>query len=439
MGMSVNTNVASSEKRKEPGAPLPGPLLPEGASSVPRWRVLLINPSPVPPSENERKNMLHHLSRTCAGDLLATRWGKFRRPSGATAAQQRALGRFAYHATASTELPGLLRPLWDYLFFVTSGWRLSRVGGRYDAIITYGPYTTGLAGSTLRLLTGAPLIVDMPGNPVSSFSFLPGRIARFKQSLARRLVPLVLGQADAIKLLYPGQLDGLRIRRNGPVEIFPDFVPIRALPAAQPGQKYLLFIGHPWYLKGVDVLIRAFNRIAERFPGYTLKIVGHCPDRTPFEALRAGNPRIEFYPGMNHEACMQLMVGCSAFVLPSRTEAMGRVLIEAMAMQKPVVASRVDGIPNVVEDGVTGLLFRSEDDEDLAEKLERVLSEPDVAAALARAAHRRVWTFHREEDYVDRLEQLIERVAASTGGEQTEDRRKTRLTEHPHGKVAPSV
>jgi glycosyltransferase involved in cell wall biosynthesis len=411
--MSVGTEESSSKKLKEQGTTCPEQLLLEGAKPAPRWRVLVINPSPVPPSENERKNMLHHLSGTCAGDLLTTRWGKFGRRGAVSDAQQRALGRFAYHATASTELPGLLRPLWDYLFFVMRGWRLSRVGGRYDAIITYGPYTTGLAGCTLRFLMGTPLIVDMPGNPLKSFSFWPGRIARLKQNLARRLVPVVLGQADAVKLLYPEQLDGLRIRRNGPVEVFPDFVPIRALPVGQPAQKYLLFLGYPWYLKGVDVLIKAFNRIAGRFPDYALKIVGHCPDRRPFEALRAGDPRIEFYPGMNHDECMQLMAGCSVFVLPSRTEAMGRVLIEAMAMQKPVVASRVDGIPNVVEDGVTGLLFRSEDDADLAEKLERVLSEPDTAAALARAAFRRVWTVHKEEDYVDRLEQLIGRVASA--------------------------
>ena len=68
------------------------------------------------------------------------------------------------------------------------------------------------------------------------------------------------------------------------------------------------------------------------------------------------------------------MAGCSLFVLPSRTEAMGRVLLEAMACKKPIIASNVGGIPEIIKDGYNGLLFESENVDDLAEKIRLVLS-----------------------------------------------------------------
>ena len=143
-------------------------------------------------------------------------------------------------------------------------------------------------------------------------------------------------------------------------------------------------------------------------------IVGHCPDRAEFEALVNGHPQISLEKAVPHPEAMALMANCRLFVLPSRTEAMGRVLLEAMAFGKPVVASDVDGIPTYVEDGVTGLLFPSEDIDALADCLDRVLSDPALAAGFGSAGRRAARERYTEDRYVEHVVQMVEQTVGPT-------------------------
>jgi glycosyltransferase involved in cell wall biosynthesis len=92
-------------------------------------------------------------------------------------------------------------------------------------------------------------------------------------------------------------------------------------------------------------------------------------------------------------------------VLPSRREPFGTVLSEAMAVGTPVVATRVDGLPEVVQDGVTGALVPPGDVDALAAAVLRVLARREEMGAAAREAARR---FHTDA-YVDRIEALLMR------------------------------
>lgn len=379
-----------------------------------KYRILSIHPGPVPPDADKEKNALYHLSRHCEGDLLTTRWRTHHDddPPGTPCPFDASLGSFQYHATRSTGVPQLFRGLWNFCFFVGKGVALARVRGRYDAIVAYGPHATAAAGLVLSRLTGAKLIIDVPGPPIEPFRYYPGLLPRLKERAGKVLIPALLRRADAIKLLYESQLDGLLGRGDRIVETFHDFVPVSVVTATSrpPAGRYVLFLGYPWFLKGVDVLIRAFGRISDRHPDVELRIVGHCPDRAPFEAIAGGNPRITFHRAVHHAEAMALMAGCSAFVLPSRTEAMGRVLLEAMALRKPIVASRVGGIPTYVEDGRNGLLFESGDVDDLAAKLDALLDDPARADRLAEEGHRRVLSEFSEEAYVARFLEMVQRV-----------------------------
>jgi glycosyltransferase involved in cell wall biosynthesis len=80
---------------------------------------------------------------------------------------------------------------------------------------------------------------------------------------------------------------------------------------------------------------------------------------------------------------------CSIFVLPSRSEAMGRVLVEAMAAGKARIGANVDGIPTVIEDGVDGLLFRVGDAADLSLKMQMLMTDSRLRHTLAKAAKNR--------------------------------------------------
>ena len=183
------------------------------------------------------------------------------------------------------------------------------------------------------------------------------------------LTKFLLKRCDHIKLLYPQQIDAYKIKEKVKISVFHNFVPIKMLVPSDLDEKYILFLGFPWYLKGVDILIKAFKNIHREFPDYKLKIVGHCPDKSYFEFLAKDCPAIELKNAVKHEVAMDLMKKCTVFVLPSRTEAMGRVLLEAMAMKKAIIASNVDGIPHYIRHGNNGLLFPSGNDGQLANNL----------------------------------------------------------------------
>jgi glycosyltransferase involved in cell wall biosynthesis len=384
------------------------------SSAEPKPRVLFLAPGPVPPPAVAIANQYHYLAEYFRGDLATTTWLQTaeRAAQGRTEAEA-AMGGIGYHALRVHGASAYLRPLRVLWYLVRTGRRLSRREGRYDAIVTYGALTTGFAGVILKRLTGSPLIVDMPGHPFRGLALQGGLMGRLKAAIARRLVPAVLRQADAVKLLYPSQLDDLRLSRRPMTVVFHDFTAVREHDKSDENEKYILLLGYPWYLKGADVLIRAFLRIADRHPEYRLLIVGHCADRTPFEQLADGHSRIEFRPAVFPEQARLLIQRCSMLVLPSRTEAMGRVILEAYAAQKPVIASRVDGLPYVIDDGRTGLLFESENDAELANRIDDVLSNPQLALRLAAAGHQRVHRDLGEAAFAARYADLVSTVVAA--------------------------
>ncbi len=309
------------------------------------------------------------------------------------------------------ETRSVVRSLAYTLFVVATALSRSLRKGPFDAVVAHDPFKTGLLALLVSRLTGAKLVVDVQGNHARAAALGTARVGlsgRLKHRLVMRLSPFVLNRAHAIKLLYDGQLaafDGLL--RPGRRVRFHEFVPVRLFGPAQAASKYVLFVGGPWFMKGVDVLIRAFRAIADDFPDHALKLYGYTPDRPHFERLAGGHPRIELHGPVPYEAVIRLMAGCALFVLPSRTEAMGRVLLEAMASRKPIIASRVDGVPTYVRDGYNGLLVEPGDPDDLAAKMRRVLSDQTLAARLAGNGYRYVRVRLSEERYLARFGDLI--------------------------------
>jgi glycosyltransferase involved in cell wall biosynthesis len=370
-----------------------------------RLRMLYIYPDTVGFHTDPERNPLHHLSRYFEGDFLAV-WivGSAERARQLAPRMQEASGRFRFHWKVRTRRPALLQRLGQLWFQAMTALRMSRQHGRYDVIVAHGPFAMALSGMILRRLTGAALVVEFPGHPFRGYDSATGWQNRVKRRLAPIWTRMVAKRADHVRLLYPSQLDDLGVDVRDRSSVFHEFTTVTSAAGAADGldtadRGYLFFLGFPYYLKGVDVLIRAFHRIADDFPDHRLVIAGHCPDRTEWDALVGGNHRVEFHDALPHDQAMALMAGCSAFVLPSRTEAMGRVLLEAMAFGKPVVASAVDGIPHYVHDGETGLLFRSGDDRDLAAKLTAVLGDPALAERLGQQGRERARSAYSEEQY----------------------------------------
>jgi len=97
-------------------------------------------------------------------------------------------------------------------------------------------------------------------------------------------------------------------------------------------------------------------------------------------------------------------------VFPTFTESFGRVLIEAMAAKKPVVASEVGGIPEIVEDGVSGFLVPTNDASSLAEKIILILNNQVMARQMGTAGHKRVKDIFSIEKNINRTEYVYEKT-----------------------------
>jgi glycosyltransferase involved in cell wall biosynthesis len=296
-----------------------------------------------------------------------------------------------------------------YLFYVRNV--------RFDVIISPNPLATAIAAYLIGRLTKAKIVVEINGNFESAFKFgAKGRIKpsfpdRMKDKVAQRMLRFSIFRADMVKLVYSRQLAPLNIpnARKLRTTSFPNFVPIRHfLEAPKSDEKYILLMGYPWYLKGVDILIKAFNLISPDFEEYRLKIVGWNPEgKTYYENLKSGNSSIELLDPVYYDGVINYMTNCSLYVLASRTDSSPRVLREAMASQKPIIASNIDGVPELIKDGYNGLLFEKENVQDLAQKIRLVLSNKGLSERLARNGCDYVQQFLSEECYIERYVALV--------------------------------
>ncbi|MDO0938503.1 glycogen synthase [Streptomyces sp. DG2A-72] len=164
-----------------------------------------------------------------------------------------------------------------------------------------------------------------------------------------------------------------------------------------PDRPYVLFVGRITRQKGVPHLLRAARHID---PAAQVVLCAGAPDtpeidqefRDLFQELSSVRAGVHWIPQMLPRAdVIQLLTHAAVFVCPSVYEPLGIVNLEAMACGTPVVASRVGGIPEVVEHGVTGLLVDTDGsfEADLAGALDSVLVDPEKAARMGEAGRER--------------------------------------------------
>lgn len=293
-------------------------------------------------------------------------------------------------------------------------WHLKR--GEVDVVIAYDPYACGLAGVFLKWVLGARLIVQMNGD----FHEYPPSSSVIKNAIMKMVFSLSMRWADAAKVLNSSQAAYVRrLYPALPVYQFHDYVACEFFEAPPTTQgTHVLFIGHPFHLKGVDILIKAFLLIADRHPLVSLRIMGYSPEPEllVYQALAGNHPRIEFLKPGWMEAVRDQLKDCYALVNVTRTEALGRVFIEAMSCGKPIVASDTNGARICVEDGRTGFIVRQEDPEDCARQLDRLLSDPALAARMGQAARARARALFSEASYERCFMQMAREVMAGRTG-----------------------
>lgn len=333
--------------------------------------------------------------------------------------RQVVIGEFelnGYRISAGAYRSFVIRQLIRSLFVLRRSVALHLRRRRVDAIIAQDPFGTGLLGYLASRLIGARLIVEVNNDfsNTANWNISAWSPAAYLKAVWVRVVgALIMNRADAVVAIYPGQLAGFRLLRPS-VKI--EYIhPCVATSLFNPSGRLrsvrrILFIGHPFYLKGVDLLLRAFADISDEFPDVSLRIVGHLPEKEEYRHLFAGRPRIEFVGPVMPDKVLELVADCEAVVLPSRSEGMPRVLIEAMAAGQPIIASNVGGIPYYIRHGETGLLFEREDVEGLKKALRDVLGDESYATRLGQNGRRYVLSELSARRHVEAMTRLLRGV-----------------------------
>jgi glycosyltransferase involved in cell wall biosynthesis len=324
-------------------------------------------------------------------------------------------------------LPKLPLPVLRYaeMFVLTQClalWLIMR--HRVHVLIAQSPYEA-FAAAWAKKLAGwlgykVALVVESHGDFEASL-FLQRRIILpgLYRFLMRQAAGFALKHADVLRAISQSTKEQLDRWSPGKLLVqFPTWTDIdvflqAGLDGENPSSQDILYTGVLIPRKGVHHLINAFASIAKDFPQARLLIVGHeenkryaadLKDQVRCYGLDGCGEFVEEMPQAN---LAERMRSACVFVLPSTSEGLGRVVVEAMAAGTPVIGSDVGGIPEMVKDGVTGWLVPPGDEVTLADRLHWALEHPEEAREMGHRGRAFGKTFFSTGAYANGYRQIF--------------------------------
>jgi glycosyltransferase involved in cell wall biosynthesis len=234
------------------------------------------------------------------------------------------------------------------------------------------------------------LVVEVHGDWRASSRYYGGRLRTWIGPIADRVAVWTLRRADRVRVISDWLADRVREAGfRGALDQFPTFTDYTAFLEAPlrppPDEPCVAFVGSASPVKGLDVLLVAWAHAARAVPGARLSIVGGGPllDAARSQARRLGfDSRVAFLGPLSSDGVREVLDRSTCLVLPSRSEGMGRVILEAYLRARPVIATAVGGVPELVEEGRSGFLVQPDDPNALSNALIRMLSNLDQARAM---------------------------------------------------------
>jgi glycosyltransferase involved in cell wall biosynthesis len=184
-----------------------------------------------------------------------------------------------------------------------------------------------------------------------------------------------------------------------------------------PGDRFTVgWIGRMTAVKRTDDVLVAFKRLRENGVDAVLCLVGDGPDRPHLEqrAHELGVARDTVFLGYQEDVA-PFYAAFDALVLPSGNEGTPVSVIEALAAERPVVATRVGGVPDVVSDGEDGFLVEAGATDDLADRLARLAADPELRERMGRKGRKRVLPRYAVERLVDDVDRLYRSLLSEAG------------------------
>ena len=285
-------------------------------------------------------------------------------------------------------------------------------------VVSYDPFKTGFLAHRFARAVGGQFVAEVNGayGDPDTFADFESNLWRRVRLLQMRLMGgYVLKRADGVKLLFDQQLENFaRPKSSALVRRFFDIAYVNRF-FEGPEEPIILLVGYPYRRKGADLLYKAFLSLAPRFPQWKLVMIGHML-KSSMDAAGFSHAQVTVLAGMPQTELVDWVARSSIVAQPSRSEAMGRILLEAAAAGKCRIGTEVNGIPTVISDGVDGLLVPKDDIPALARALESVMTDPSLrrrfgAAAKARAA--REFTY---DAYLDHYAEFFDALATRKVG-----------------------
>jgi glycosyltransferase involved in cell wall biosynthesis len=251
---------------------------------------------------------------------------------------------------------------------------------------------------------------------IDHYGLAKGMVTYTGQAIMRRtqnrLVDMYLPVSQSVA-------DGSQLTGSGlPFEVVPNFIPdeavastpdIEAKLAQLPKQPYMLFVGSFSRQKGMDVLLEAYRGLETTVP---LVMIGYELSDFPLSKLDIP-ANVHILKNLPNEVVMEAWRRSSIGIVPSNWhEPSPTVVMEAMAMGKPVIATRVGGIPDIVADGESGLLVPPGDVMALRQAMKYLVEHPEVCQKMSEVALQRVEGF-QAKNVVSRIETIYQQLWAA--------------------------
>ena len=303
--------------------------------------------------------------------------------------------------------------LWHVLLPLRVARALRRFGP--EAVLVESPFEGAavvLAAALARRRTR--LVLDVHGDWRTATRLYGSPLRRLVSPLADRVATWAVRRADAVRPV--GEFTASLVRRAGvePAGVFPAFIDVDAFtrepPAPLPERPVALFVGVLELYKNVDGIAEAWRLAAPRVPDARLRLVGIGSRADVVERLVRDLPeQTSWTPVLAPDEVARALDDSWFLLLASRSEGLPRIVVEALARGRPVLGARSGGIPDVVHDGVNGLLVAPDDPRALADAVVRLLSDRALVERLAARARASVEPFVASpEEYARRIRALVE-------------------------------
>jgi glycosyltransferase involved in cell wall biosynthesis len=305
------------------------------------------------------------------------------------------------------------------LFYVLLPLRVARELRRFrpDAVLVQGTHETALALAGRALArSSAPVVCDVHGDWRAVTRLYGSPLRRLLDPLADRLARLALRRADGIRTVSGYTTRIVRSEGREPTAVFPAYMDLRPflepplVPLPQASR--VLFVGVLEAYKAIDVLADAWRRVLAELPEAELHVVGDGTRTDVVEALVGAHPEsVRWTRRLETGGVAAALDEACLLVLPSRSEGMGRVLVESLCRGRPVVGSDVGGIPDLVTDGDNGVLVAPGEAEPLAEALVALLRDrPRLEGLAARARASADPWIATPQQFAGRMRALVDAV-----------------------------